>query len=457
MNMNKYKKIKYIFNILLLILVNSVIVYAGDGLRLLTTSFKHPDLAKWAAENPTVIQENFTRQDFVNIEEGLDYSTVKQFADKLADENGILTFEIIRPIFFESLKDGELEFQKKYYNKVRNIIEYQGSFTLFSWHYKNGNIKELNVYYHKKTDAIEAFEVKKEKIINLVSNEIFQDFKVNSPKLADTYGLERVERALLGFLSVEAIFFTDIDDSPALQNPKLRTEKVYLFTEHGNFIKETKGAIANITFLGKEWFNACQKIIDFDKGEIYDLFLPERITKFMILKSDMDKIRTLYQESSKIVDVFDPIDNKIVKAITERWGLIYIENHKLVLQEIDKSFNNYVVKPTFINEYNNKRVQGANGISNLDYYKDNNHDYMGTWHTHPDFQSLQPKGSCDIEYGFGYPSGDGTCNYWGSGDVQAMDNVADIDDWPKQWQLRGAIGLIPSSKGLTIFRHDGVF
>lgn len=99
MNMNKYKKIN-IFNILLLILVNNVIVYAGDGLRLLTTSFKHPDLAKWAAENPVVL-ENFTRQDFVGmLDESNEYVDA---ANKLADNYGILSFEFDLYTLSESL------------------------------------------------------------------------------------------------------------------------------------------------------------------------------------------------------------------------------------------------------------------------------------------------------------------------------------------------------------------
>ena len=90
------------------IAVSLTATFAEGGMRLLTTSFKHPDLAKWAAENPVVL-ENFTRQDFVGLPgySDADYDDVKKQANILADEHGIFTFECVKGVVYESLIDSD--------------------------------------------------------------------------------------------------------------------------------------------------------------------------------------------------------------------------------------------------------------------------------------------------------------------------------------------------------------
>jgi hypothetical protein len=111
---------------------------AEGGMRLLTTSFKHPELAKWAAENPVVL-ENFTRQDFVGLPgySDLDYDDVKVEADTLANRHGILCFQFEAYIITEYLIDGDSIFQYLANRKIRNEYHYAGRYMLLKISYAN--------------------------------------------------------------------------------------------------------------------------------------------------------------------------------------------------------------------------------------------------------------------------------------------------------------------------------
>jgi hypothetical protein len=111
---------------------------AEGGMRLLTTSFKHPELAKWAAENPVVL-ENFTRQDFVGLPgySDLDYDDVKVEADTLANRHGVLCFHFEAYIITEYLIDGDSIFQYLANRKIRDEYHYTGRYMLLKVSYAN--------------------------------------------------------------------------------------------------------------------------------------------------------------------------------------------------------------------------------------------------------------------------------------------------------------------------------
>jgi hypothetical protein len=442
---------------LMCVILHIVASRAEGGMRLLTTSFKHPELAKWAAENPVVL-ENFTRQDFVGLPNFNDYDDVKNAADSLANAHGFIVLEHTRPVFWESALHKDSLYALEIDNKVRKGYNFQGGYLVFEYSYEDGILPKLRILFRhfQATQKVNPEELKKEQIINLTLNEIYQDAMLNFPKIEETRRMNYVQRSLLNLEKVDKYYFTMIDDKP--QPIKERKAKAYYFTDRGNFIGEGKEAEAGIYFYGEEWFKVCfpQSLT----GNLtYDnYYRKDRFVRFSIMEKESNHLRDLYSESCKIVDVFDshPAFNKWTKAMTERWGMCYVENRKLVFQEIDKSFRNYSVSPTINHEYDYQRVKSANGIDNLSYYSDNNHTYIATWHTHPYFRSQQALGTCENKYGFGYPSGDGTCSTWGGSDVQSQDKIADQADFRKIWQLRGGLGIIPSSKGITIFRHHGI-
>jgi hypothetical protein len=46
------------------------------------------------------------------------------------------------------------------------------------------------------------------------------------------------------------------------------------------------------------------------------------------------------------------------------------------------------------------------------------------------------------------------CNNYGHADIQGSPLRVEAPDFKRAWKLPGGIGIIPSSKGITIFRHD---
>ena len=130
---------KKIFLILCYIFIANLDGNAGSNIHLLTTSFTHPDLTKWAAENPLVL-ENFTRQDFVRLDTGEDYEEAIKTANSLADQRGILTFEFERYIISESVKNIDSLYQDITNRKIRTEYNYSLSYVVVTKGYKNNQL-----------------------------------------------------------------------------------------------------------------------------------------------------------------------------------------------------------------------------------------------------------------------------------------------------------------------------
>jgi hypothetical protein len=109
---------------------------AEGSVRLLTTSFKHPDLAKWAAENPVVL-ENFTRQDFVGLDTGENYDEVISSANSLANEYGILTFEFERYVISEAINNIDSLYSIMTNQKIVTGYNYSNDYLVITKGYKD--------------------------------------------------------------------------------------------------------------------------------------------------------------------------------------------------------------------------------------------------------------------------------------------------------------------------------
>ncbi len=101
------------------------------NLRLLTSSFTHPDLAKWAAENPVVL-ENFTKQDFVGlpVKNDNDYEEAKTEANKIANAHGFLVFSFDA---YALAPESDSMFKAKIDAKIKASLgyNYQGAYVAF--------------------------------------------------------------------------------------------------------------------------------------------------------------------------------------------------------------------------------------------------------------------------------------------------------------------------------------
>ena len=193
----------YLFFLFAFIL-SSFALHADGGLRLLTTSFKHPDLAKWAAENPTVIQENFTRQDFVKLEDGLDYTEIKQAADKLADEQGTLTFEFTEYTITGKLKDADNIFNNSVKKKIQNTLAYLGDYVFFK---KNINKNFLTINFHYKEDVIYD-NIKREYIEEGVKKALVDNFKLTQKmQISELFCLKELRE----LNSIYDVFLKDLE------------------------------------------------------------------------------------------------------------------------------------------------------------------------------------------------------------------------------------------------------
>ncbi len=119
------------------------------NLRLLTSSFTHPDLAKWAAENPVVL-ENFTKQDFVGLlDESYEYIDV---ANKLADEKGILSFEFDLYTISESLNSADSILTYTIEKKIRGNTGYNFDKTVvYIMKYYNQNEDKVKISWLNST------------------------------------------------------------------------------------------------------------------------------------------------------------------------------------------------------------------------------------------------------------------------------------------------------------------
>ncbi len=180
------------------------------------------------------------------------------------------------------------------------------------------------------------------------------------------------------------------------------------------------------------------------------LSIPERLLVFKIGEKESQEARNLFSESCNLRPRID--GNKTVMAIAESYGLCYIDSEKrLKFQKIDNNFQNYIVS---YGNFAHPIVREVSGTEKLEYYP-NDKTYVALWHTHPDFQYKGKKEICDIKFGYGYPSGIGLpCNNYGHADIQGSPLRVEAPDFKRAWKLPGGIGIIPSSKGITIFRHD---
>jgi hypothetical protein len=101
------------------------------NLRLLTSSFTHPDLAKWAAENPLVL-ENFTKQDFIGlpVKNDNDYEEAKTEANKIANAHGFLVFSFDA---YALAPESDSMFRAKVDAKIKSTLgyNYQGAYIAF--------------------------------------------------------------------------------------------------------------------------------------------------------------------------------------------------------------------------------------------------------------------------------------------------------------------------------------
>ncbi len=433
---------------------------AEGGMRLLTTSFKHPELAKWAAENPVVL-ENFTRQDFVGLPNFNDYDDVKNAADSLANTHGFIVLEHTRPIFWESALNKDSLYELEIEKKVRNGYNFQGGYLVFIYSYEDGILPKMKVVFQhfQATQKVNPDELKKERVINLVINEIYQDAMLNFPKIEETRRMNFVQESLLNLEKVDKYYFTTIDEKP--QQIKERKAKAYYFTDRGNFIGEGKEAEAGIYFIGEEWFKVCFPKSLPDNLALDNYYRKDRFVRFSITEKESNHLRDLYSESCKVRDIADYfyLPPTIKKAISEIWGMFYIENKKLVFQEVKKDFNRYDIEKIIDHPY--PIVKGAKELNETQSYDESEHEYFGMWHTHPDFREQNGGSSCQNKYGFGFPSGSAniTKNCGGNtGDITATAyKIITSSMWPKTWRTYGGLGIIPSSKGITIYRADGNF
>jgi hypothetical protein len=116
---------------------------ADDGLRLLTTSFKHPDLAKWVENHPdlTLLNNNaLNENDFLGFENSeQNKSLLTKSSNDLPSAHGFLTF-IIRPYQFEEyLKFTKAELYTLIDKRIKaaNGYDYNGAYLLHVMQYDN--------------------------------------------------------------------------------------------------------------------------------------------------------------------------------------------------------------------------------------------------------------------------------------------------------------------------------